>query len=127
MKYRLQSKLPVIDVIAWLTCARHKTQIPTGLIVTGPNIASQELLFNQLAGRLRSDAHVPVVLLRSSDAPNLKTLLKKLIRDATNQKGGDDDDAQIMQTNVSSIIECLNKVLTFPGSQAIELRFGDLV
>ena len=60
--------------------------LPTGFIVTGPNIASQEHLFRQLSTRLRFDSNGPVVLLRSGDTSNLKTALKQIIRDATTQK-----------------------------------------
>jgi origin recognition complex subunit 3 len=88
---------------------RHKHQIPTGLIVTGPNIASQELLFSQIATTLESETNSLVVILRSMDASNLKTVLKKLIRNATNQKGDDDDDAQMTShQNVSYCSNCLD-------------------
>jgi hypothetical protein len=80
---------------------RHIKKIPTGLIVTGPNIASQELLFSQLADRLRSKTEALVVILRSGDAANLKTVLKKLIRDATNGKCDDEDESENPQHEVS--------------------------
>jgi origin recognition complex subunit 3 len=63
--------------------------------VTGPNIASQELLFNQIASRLGSNTSSLVVVLRSLDAPNLKTVLKKLLRDATYQKVDSGDEADL--------------------------------
>lgn len=66
--------------------------IPAGFIVTGPNIASQGLLFEQLSSHLRLEVSGPVVVLRSGDASNLKAILKKIIRDATNQKTGLDED-----------------------------------
>jgi hypothetical protein len=75
-----------------LTKSRGKEKIPTGLIVTGPNIASQELLFGQLADRIRNDTGALVVTFRSGDGSNLKTVLKKLIRDATNQDHDDEDE-----------------------------------
>lgn len=81
--------------ISPLTFIRHKDQIPTGLIVTGPNVASQELLFNQISERLKAKTNSLVITLRSMDASNLKTALKKLIRAATNQKGDDEDEAQV--------------------------------
>lgn len=59
--------------------------LPTGFIVTGPNIASQDLLFQQLSVRLRKETNDPVVVVRSGDAPNLKATLKQIIRDATSQ------------------------------------------
>lgn len=90
-----------------LTELRHKEQIPAGLIVTGPNIASQELLFGQLATHLRSATDNIVVTLRSGDAPNLKTVLKKVIRDAASSKPDPDDDGQILsQKDVCSPSGC---------------------
>lgn len=74
---------------------RGLDRIPAGFIVTGPNIASQGLLFQQLSTRLKSDIDGPVVTLRSGDASNLKAVLKQLIRDARNQKptiDGEEDE-----------------------------------
>jgi origin recognition complex subunit 3 len=67
-------------------------KVPTGFIVTGPNISSHSLLFKQLSARLGTEINGPIVVLRSSDASNLKSVLKQLIRDATNQKAGDGDE-----------------------------------
>jgi origin recognition complex subunit 3 len=110
--------------------------IPTGLIVTGPNIASQELLFTQLENRVRSDLGSIVVTFRSSDASNLKTVLKKLIRDATNQDHGDDDeqapsssgkqkllnyDLQILRNHLSATSKSSTKVVVaFQDSEAFD-------
>lgn len=60
--------------------------------MTGPNIASQELLFNQLLSHLKSQSDGVAVVLRSGDAPNLKTALKKIIREATNAKADFEED-----------------------------------
>lgn len=78
-------------------------QIPAALIVTGPNIASQDLLFEQLAeslggGEAAAGGVGPgrCVRLRAAEAPNLKATLKKIIRDLTKQvSGGGDDDAEL--------------------------------
>lgn len=57
------------------------------MIVTGPNIASQDLLFAQLGNE--AVAHQEegkgswFVRLRSAEAPNLKATLRKIIRDVT--------------------------------------------
>ncbi|KAK3330393.1 origin recognition complex subunit 3 N-terminus-domain-containing protein [Apodospora peruviana] len=74
-------------------------KIPAGFIITGPNIASQDLLFEQLAETL-SDAKraARVVRLRSAGAPNLKAALKKIINDATaslSERSEDDDIAEV--------------------------------
>lgn len=63
------------------------SKIPAALIVTGPNIASQDLLFAQLGdavvqGEGKSDGGW-FVRLRSAEAPNLKATLRKIIHDVT--------------------------------------------
>lgn len=68
--------------------------VPAGFIVTGPNIASQSLLFKQLSERLKEKFNGPVVTLRSGDASNLKAALKQLIRDATNQRSTDEEEEE---------------------------------
>ncbi|KAI6249950.1 Origin recognition complex subunit 3 [Erysiphe necator] len=60
-------------------------QIPTGFVITGPNISSQELLFRQISCRLKNDTCGPVALLRSTDVSSLKSILKQLIRDVLRQ------------------------------------------
>ncbi|ROV99949.1 hypothetical protein VMCG_06216 [Cytospora schulzeri] len=67
-------------------------KIPAALIVTGPNIASQDLLFEQLAENLGPSVQGRVVRLRSAEAPNLKVTLKKIIRDVTRQASEDEED-----------------------------------
>lgn len=78
-----------------LMFGRDTETVPTGFVVTGPNITSQGLLFNQLATHLKSEIDGPVVTLRSGDASNLKAVLKQLIRDATNQKLSMDDEEDL--------------------------------
>lgn len=56
-------------------------KIPAALIVTGPNISSQDLLFTQLGDAVQEDGWF--VRLRSTEAPNLKATLRKIIRDVT--------------------------------------------
>ncbi|KAL2269805.1 hypothetical protein VTJ83DRAFT_1989 [Remersonia thermophila] len=84
-------------------------KLTSAFIITGPNIAAQDLLFEQLADRLcagDADADLPggdgadhaapprFVRLRASDAPNLKAVLRKIIRDASAAgPGGDEEDA----------------------------------
>jgi hypothetical protein len=100
MKLCLQSMFLCIFYESYqLKSDRHIKKIPTGLIVTGPSIALQELLFSQLAERLKFNAEVLVVVLRSSDATNLKAVLKKLIRDVSNRKH--DDCVENLQQDVS--------------------------
>lgn len=75
--------------------AEEPSKIPAALIVTGPNIASQELLFEQLAESLGVAVQGRCVRLRSAEAPNLKATLKKIIRDVTRPNSGDEDDADL--------------------------------
>ncbi|KAG6041582.1 hypothetical protein E4U41_003478 [Claviceps citrina] len=73
-------------------------QIPAAFIITGPNIASQDLLFEQLSESLRQQSPTSrFVRLQSSEASTLKAALKKTIRDATASAGDADeeDDLQI--------------------------------
>lgn len=66
--------------------------VPAGFIVTGPNISSHSLLFTQLSVRLKTEVNGPIVVLRSSDASNLKAILKQLLRNTTSQRAGDEDE-----------------------------------
>ncbi|KAL2134751.1 hypothetical protein VTI74DRAFT_10907 [Chaetomium olivicolor] len=70
-------------------------KITAGFIITGPNIASQDLLFEQLAERLCTAAQARFVRLRASEAPNLKAVLKKIIRDATARKSDEDEEVDV--------------------------------
>lgn len=58
-------------------------KIPSAFIITGPNLASQDLLFEQLSETLQLQLDAKVVRLRSGDASNLKAVLKKIIHDVT--------------------------------------------
>lgn len=69
-----------------------KFAIPTGLVVAGPSIASHGPYFERLGRRIRSDTNSAYVLLNSGECPNLKTLLKNLIKKATSHLEEDDED-----------------------------------
>lgn len=90
-----------MDAVASFVGEAHTEQhskIRAALIVTGPNISSQDLLFEQLAQGLRDSSKGPVVRLRSAEAPNLKATLKKIIRDATqrfSEHVGDDAELSV--------------------------------
>ncbi|KUJ24048.1 uncharacterized protein LY89DRAFT_572219 [Mollisia scopiformis] len=104
--------------------------IPSGFIITGPNIASQGLLFDQLSARLRAEIHGPAVILRSGDAPNLKAVLKRVIRDATNQKNNLEDDDEISsglggRKLLNYDLEVLHTFVRAQGSQAVIVAFQD--
>ncbi|KAI5466668.1 origin recognition complex subunit 3 N-terminus-domain-containing protein [Mariannaea sp. PMI_226] len=74
-------------------------QVPAAFVITGPNIASQDLLFEQLSESLQRSTPSKFVRLRSSEATTLKATLKKVIRDVTAQASsdGDDEDDEDMQ------------------------------
>ncbi|KAI0889963.1 origin recognition complex subunit 3 N-terminus-domain-containing protein [Annulohypoxylon maeteangense] len=70
-------------------------KIPSAFIITGPNLASQDLLFEQLSGTLQREIDAKVVRLRSGDASNLKAVLKKIIHDVTARETNDEDDLEL--------------------------------
>lgn len=77
--------------------SEEESKIRAALIVTGPNISSQGLLFEQLAEGLGTSKG-SFVRLRSAEAPNLKATLKKIIRDATQrplESMGDDAELSV--------------------------------
>lgn len=78
-------------------------QIPSAFVVTGPNIASQGLLFEQLSETLGQQSASRFVRLKSSEAVTLKAALKKTIRDAMAMTGdAEDEEMQIDEApNVS--------------------------
>ncbi|PQE20912.1 origin recognition complex subunit protein [Rutstroemia sp. NJR-2017a BBW] len=93
------------EVTGFIQAEEGTDKVPAGFIVTGPNIASQDLLFGQLALRLSTEINGPIVTLRSGEASNLKMLLKKLIRDITNQRSHDeDDDGNFLEQDKGALI-----------------------
>lgn len=75
-------------------------KVPSAFIITGANVATQGLLFDQLADTLQDRVDARVATLRSADASNLKAALRKIIRHATARLGdvgaaADDDDNDV--------------------------------
>ncbi|KDN66983.1 putative origin recognition complex subunit [Colletotrichum sublineola] len=70
-------------------------KIPSAFVITGPNISSQDLLFEQLSETLEESTRSKFVRLKSSEATNLKAALKKIIEDATSRGSLDDEDVEI--------------------------------
>ncbi|KAH8676297.1 origin recognition complex subunit [Xylariales sp. PMI_506] len=85
----------VTSFIQGSTRRAAKNKIPAAFIITGANIASQELLFEQLAETLADKADAKVVRLHSGDATNLKAALKKIIRDTTSRAAEDEGDSEV--------------------------------
>ncbi|KAK0118781.1 hypothetical protein ONS95_007663 [Cadophora gregata] len=105
-------------------------RLPTGFVVTGPNITSQGLLFNQLCTHLKSEIDGPVVILRSGDASNLKAVLKQFIRDATNQGPGEEEEESHSSHRdgrklLNYDLENLHNYVDFHQSQAVVVAFQD--
>ncbi|KAJ4272231.1 Origin recognition complex subunit 3 [Fusarium torreyae] len=67
-------------------------RVPSAFIITGPNIASQDLLFQQLSETLQQTTSSKFVGLRSTEASTIKATLKKIIRDVTAKASDDEDD-----------------------------------
>ncbi|KAI1418972.1 origin recognition complex subunit 3 N-terminus-domain-containing protein [Xylaria sp. FL1777] len=70
-------------------------KIPSAFIITGPNIASQDLLFEQLAETLQHEADAQIVRLRSGDASNLRAVLRKIIRDIVSNDSAAGDELDL--------------------------------
>ncbi|KAF4625210.1 hypothetical protein G7Y89_g12957 [Cudoniella acicularis] len=107
--------------------AEDDKRVPACFIVTGPNIASQSTLFQQLSGRLKTEIDGPVVTLRSGDAMNLKAVLKQLIRDATNQRSEDDElsNEQDGRKLLNYDLEILHNFVRTHKSKKVVVAFQD--
>lgn len=79
--------------------------IPCAFVVAGPNLASQDLLFEQLEESLvGSTENNKFVRLRSADVSNTKAALKKIIQDITCKASGDEDGQLTIGKSVSFLI-----------------------
>ncbi|KAF1949440.1 hypothetical protein CC80DRAFT_429178 [Byssothecium circinans] len=76
--------------------------IPTGLVVAGPSIASHGPFFTRLGWRIRDETDSTYVVLTSAESPNLKTLLKNLIKKITSRVDDDDEDDNLLRPSTSS-------------------------
>lgn len=75
---------------------RDRPPIPTGLVITGPSIASHGSFFRRMSDKIIADTNSIFVPLNSAECPNLKTLLKTLIRKATSGLPIDEDDDELL-------------------------------
>ncbi|KAF2869327.1 origin recognition complex subunit 3 N-terminus-domain-containing protein [Massariosphaeria phaeospora] len=76
--------------------------IPTALIILGPSIASHGPFFERLGRRIKHDTNNIYVVLTSGESPNLKTLLKNLIKKVTSRVDDDDDDDEMRRPLATS-------------------------
>ncbi|KAK0672892.1 putative origin recognition complex subunit 3 [Cercophora samala] len=90
------------DVVGFLNSEVHehegKGRVPAGFIITGPNIAGQDLLFGQLGDALRETGEgVRFVRLRAGEVGNLKGGLKRIVREGMNtgEKEGEEGEEQV--------------------------------
>ncbi|EWC46013.1 hypothetical protein DRE_04806 [Drechslerella stenobrocha 248] len=73
-------------------------KIPTGLVLTGPNIAAHGALFQQIESHIQTvDRLGRVAILTSKDSTNLKNVLKKAIKSITEIHDGFEDEDEIVQ------------------------------
>jgi origin recognition complex subunit 3 len=84
----------IVDFVSTASSSpdEQKFAIPTGLIVAGPSIASHGPFFERLGLRIKKDTNSAYIVLTSGESPNLKTLLKNLIKKVTSHLDDDDDD-----------------------------------
>jgi origin recognition complex subunit 3 len=110
---------------------RSGDKIPSAFIITGPNIASQDLLFAQLSDSLQKSSPSKVIRLRSSEATNLKNALKKIIQDATSKTlvVDGEEDLQLRQGSSRRYLpydlEALHEFLGHQPQENIFLAFQD--
>ncbi|OCL01814.1 hypothetical protein AOQ84DRAFT_328398, partial [Glonium stellatum] len=79
---------------------RREASISSGLIVVGPSIASHGFFFDRLGQKVTAATNATFLILTSGECPNLKTLLRNLIRKATS-KLDDVDEPEDRNGNVS--------------------------
>jgi origin recognition complex subunit 3 len=106
------------------------TKIPAGFIVTGPNIASQDLLFAQLGEEVQRNGQARFVKLKSAEATNFKATLKKIIRDGTAKVGapeeeGDEAVGQDGRKYLAYDLEALYATVKAQDSRQVVLAFQD--
>ncbi|KAH5282166.1 hypothetical protein HBI71_000730 [Parastagonospora nodorum] len=84
----------IVNFISAASASPDETKfaIPTGLIIAGPSIASHGPFFKRLGQRIKNDTDSTYVVLTSAESPNLKTLLKNLIKKVTSHVEDDDED-----------------------------------
>jgi origin recognition complex subunit 3 len=87
------------ELLDFIQHAKEKERcksLPCGLILAGPSIAAHTTLFQQLADRAINQSSTTFALVTSTDAPNLKTVLKVIIKNATLRKSSDDDELELV-------------------------------
>ncbi|CAI6331526.1 unnamed protein product [Periconia digitata] len=94
----------IVKFVAASTTSEGEPQasIPTGLIVAGPSIASHGLFFSRLGQNIRSETDSAYAVLTSGECPNLKTLLKCLVKKITSLKDDGDEHDDLINSGFSA-------------------------
>jgi origin recognition complex subunit 3 len=71
-------------------------------VVAGPSIASHGPFFARLGQRIKADTNSAYAVLTSGECPNLKTLLKVVIKKITSRVEDDDNEEEISRPTTSS-------------------------
>lgn len=82
------------EILAFLKEARDVDEVgrlPAGFVLAGPSIAAHSSIFEQLEQRTSEEIASNFILVSASEAPNLKTLLKAVIKTGTSQSSFDDE------------------------------------
>ncbi|KAF1932314.1 uncharacterized protein M421DRAFT_289162 [Didymella exigua CBS 183.55] len=84
----------IVDFVATAESSTDepKFAVPTGLVVAGPSIASHRPYFERLGRKIRADTNSAYIVLTAGECPNLKTLLKHLVKKATSRVEDEDED-----------------------------------
>ncbi|RAO72730.1 uncharacterized protein BHQ10_008742 [Talaromyces amestolkiae] len=104
--------------------------IPTSLVTIGSNVSALPRLLDILHRRLTSENSGQVILLESGDAPNLKAVLKTIIRTAVTSTSGN-DAYQNLFTDKSGPrmlpydLNVLYQYVLSQGSKSLVLAFRD--
>jgi origin recognition complex subunit 3 len=69
--------------------------LSAGFILAGPNISAHAIIFEQLQERNSDERSTIFITVSSSDASNLKTLLKAIIKIGTSQRTTDEDELSL--------------------------------
>lgn len=93
----------IVNFISTASSCAHEPQsaVPTALIVAGPSIASHGPFFERL-GRSIRHGNSAYAVLTSSECPNLKALLKNLIKKVTSRVDDDDEEDDVDRPSASS-------------------------
>jgi origin recognition complex subunit 3 len=110
---------------------KERSKLPCGLILAGPSIAAHATFFEQLSERITSEPASSFSLITSTDSPNLKSLLKVLIRNGTSQKSLDDEDGNLVSRKrvgpklLDYDLQLLHELVVKKGVEQVVVAFRD--